>query len=277
MVMIGTVARQFVPQDVPGSTGRWREPLPHTTSSGIRPVHPGAAFCGGVPAEPLGVLRWTRHQDVLPQTAVWTRSVRSQGGTSVVLRGCLTEPDSWGCSPRCAVATLSDTRDHSPDTATTRSPSLPVPARCVVCRSERNDVGCSHSNRCPLFPLLNASLRGWRDYYCDTVAGWRDCARYKVALTGKPVPITLLPNGKTPHFKFGVAPDRPGQGQTSRHALPAHPGSSLPETAAVFEPVPPQPRDPSPSTSVPPLLESPPAPSKRGWWARVADWMRGPA
>lgn len=49
---------------------------------------------------------------------------------------------------------------------------------------------------CPLFPLLNASLQAWRDYYCDTEDRWPDCARYKMAVTGRPVPTTLLPNGK---------------------------------------------------------------------------------
>lgn len=57
-------------------------------------------------------------------------------------------------------------------------------------------MGCSHAVACPLFPLLSASLRGWRDYYCDTDDRWHDCARYKLSLTGRPIPITLLPNGR---------------------------------------------------------------------------------
>lgn len=148
-----------------------------------------------------------------------------------------------------------------------------------ACRSDRNDVGCSHSERCPLFPLLNASLQGWRDYYCDTGDRWRDCARYKVALRGKPVPITLLPNGHSAHhLRFGSHPDLPGQGSATTQPLPAHPRSGSAETTVVFEPAPSRPSDPSPRPApVTPFPESPPAPLKRRWWARIADWMRGPA
>ena len=52
-------------------------------------------------------------------------------------------------------------------------------------------MGCLHAKGCPLFPLLNASLRGWRDYYCDSEDRWLDCARYKLSRTGQPVPISL--------------------------------------------------------------------------------------
>src|SRR5437588_2492723 len=65
-----------------------------------------------------------------------------------------------------------------------------------VHRSDRSDVGCTHAQACPLFPLLNESLRGWRDYYCDSDDRWCECARYKLAVTGQLVPISLLPNGK---------------------------------------------------------------------------------
>jgi hypothetical protein len=35
-------------------------------------------------AELLGVLRWTGHLDILPQTSVWFQGVRSAGGTSAL-------------------------------------------------------------------------------------------------------------------------------------------------------------------------------------------------
>jgi hypothetical protein len=35
-----------------------------------------------VSGELLGILRWTRHQDILPQTSVWIRDFRSRGGSS---------------------------------------------------------------------------------------------------------------------------------------------------------------------------------------------------
>lgn len=63
-------------------------------------------------------------------------------------------------------------------------------------------MGCSHAAGCPLFPLLRESLRGWRDYYCDSNDQWLGCARYKMSLTGERVPISLLPNGaQARHFE----------------------------------------------------------------------------
>lgn len=58
-------------------------------------------------------------------------------------------------------------------------------------------MSCTHTNSCPLHPRLNASLAGWKTAYCDTDQAWLDCARYQASLTGKPVPLALLPNGKT--------------------------------------------------------------------------------
>ena len=47
-----------------------------------------------------------------------------------------------------------------------------------------------------MFPKLHASLAAWREFYCDTDAAWKTCARYQSALRGQAVPIALLPNGK---------------------------------------------------------------------------------
>ena len=58
-------------------------------------------------------------------------------------------------------------------------------------------MSCTHTNSCPLHPRLNASLAGWKTAYCDTEQAWLDCARYQASLTGQPVPLALLPNGKT--------------------------------------------------------------------------------
>ena len=58
-------------------------------------------------------------------------------------------------------------------------------------------MSCTHTNSCPLHPRLNASLAGWKTAYCDTEQAWLDCARYQASLSGKPVPLALLPNGKT--------------------------------------------------------------------------------
>ncbi len=57
-------------------------------------------------------------------------------------------------------------------------------------------MACSHATSCPLFPHLKASLAGWRSSYCDSEAGWNQCARYERSLKGDPVPLSLLPNGR---------------------------------------------------------------------------------
>jgi hypothetical protein len=62
-------------------------------------------------------------------------------------------------------------------------------------------MGCSHAQTCPLFPRLNDSLAGWKSAYCETEHKWSECARYETSLSGKPVPLALLPNGKV----LGVA------------------------------------------------------------------------
>jgi hypothetical protein len=183
----------------------------------------------------------------------------------------------------------------------------PIPARWCA-RRDRSGVGCSHREGCPLFPLLNASLRGWRDHYCDSADRWHGCARYKLSRTGRLVPITLLPNG---HDAQLLRPD-PGVDRSGavkpRHAPRQAPSSQLnsgsPETAvpmARFEPgpapAPTQLLEPSPSAEVPQPPGSPPAVpqppkrpparltrparpahgSTRRWWTRLTDWMTGPA
>ncbi|GGS16573.1 hypothetical protein GCM10010269_64620 [Streptomyces humidus] len=105
-------------------------------------------------------------------------------------------------------------------------------------------VGCLHASTCPLFPHLNESLAGWRTYYCDNEANWRGCARYQMSLTGDRVPITLLPNGR--HARH-LAP-RPAR----TASLARGPGSAE-QTSAI------------------------PAEPERGWWARLAGWMKGNA
>lgn len=187
-------------------------------------------------------------------------------------------------------------------------------------------MGCSHAVECPLFPFLKASLKGWRDYYCDSESRWRECARYRLSLTGERVPISLLPNGHHAQHIGHASSDGPSRAANPRQArrqtppqpappekaswlqpAPAPtpessgpgytaPGATTPfehapwsasETAAQFESAPPPAptwhRQPSPHAQVP----QPPngraqrtrqkPSSKRGWWARLVDWMRGPA
>lgn len=142
-------------------------------------------------------------------------------------------------------------------------------------------MACSHSGGCPLFPKLNASLRGWRDAYCDSDTEWRSCARYTQSLTGRSVPIMLLPNGKYAHTmtRAGAAAAVPASvaapAQASRFAslprvaaaAPESPFEDAPEQAAPVLVRPPVPAAPPP----------PPAPARVGWWTRLVNWMRGPA
>jgi hypothetical protein len=147
-------------------------------------------------------------------------------------------------------------------------------------------MGCPHTERCPLFPLLRASLRSWRDYYCDSADGWRGCARYELSLTGAVVPIVLLPNGAhAQHLRRAAADvDRAGPAQSTQ------PQWSGPDSWQTWAPAPPanfegirrpaQPVEPAPSAHVVQIPGNPPAgpPEKRrGWWTRFADWISGPA
>lgn len=66
---------------------------------------------------------------------------------------------------------------------------------------------CSHVPTCELFPkfALRGSLRVWQTFYCE--GDFSRCARYELALAGKPVLPNLLPNGKTLDLQaLGVSP-----------------------------------------------------------------------
>jgi hypothetical protein len=171
-------------------------------------------------------------------------------------------------------------------------------------------MACSHSTGCPLFPKLNASLRGWRDAYCDSDTGWQSCARYSQSLTGKSVPITLLPNGKYAHtmaragdavatvqrsrfellprpvvaadgYPFEEAPQQaPARVAPSVWDAPTpkatptpSPASTLPRTTAVDSPVLVRTTAAAPPRKPP----TPPTADRAGWWTRLVEWMRGPA
>lgn len=54
---------------------------------------------------------------------------------------------------------------------------------------------CSHIASCKMYALLKlaGSLETWQARYCR--ADYTQCARYKLALEGRPVPLNLMPNG----------------------------------------------------------------------------------
>ena len=58
-------------------------------------------------------------------------------------------------------------------------------------------MACSHTTTCPLFPLIsvNSALKVWKTFYCE--GKYHNCARYNLSKSGQPVPVNLLPNGKS--------------------------------------------------------------------------------
>ncbi len=57
-------------------------------------------------------------------------------------------------------------------------------------------MACTHSKSCQLYAqfAMEPSLRLWKQRYC--LGEYEQCARYQLALEGKSVPLTLLPNGR---------------------------------------------------------------------------------
>ena len=57
-------------------------------------------------------------------------------------------------------------------------------------------MACNHSGACELFPLMamEPALNLWKKHYCE--GAFNNCARYQLSMESKPVPLTLLPNGK---------------------------------------------------------------------------------
>jgi hypothetical protein len=135
---------------------------------------------------------------------------------------------------------------------------------------------------CPLFPYLNDSLLGWREAYCDTEATWTQCARYRRSVAGDPVPLALLPNGRTP---IALARSLGEMGEERRPTavlLPdgvavsgadeAPDGAEGPDGAAGLDGQPRRGATPS---------DQPESAQRPGWWRRtwmqIVNWMRAPA
>ena len=57
-------------------------------------------------------------------------------------------------------------------------------------------MACPHSKSCPLHAqfLMQSVANYWIKAFCE--GEYPTCERYKLSLSGKPVPITLLPNGQ---------------------------------------------------------------------------------
>ena len=55
---------------------------------------------------------------------------------------------------------------------------------------------CTHVATCQLYSQFKsaAPLAVWRNLFCES--DYTRCVRYQAAMEGRPVPATLLPNGK---------------------------------------------------------------------------------
>ena len=56
---------------------------------------------------------------------------------------------------------------------------------------------CPRIGSCPLFKAFSvkSSLKLWQSFFCE--GAYERCERYKLVVEGKPVPLQLLPNGRT--------------------------------------------------------------------------------
>lgn len=61
---------------------------------------------------------------------------------------------------------------------------------------QQQTMSCSHATSCELYPLMamEPALNLWKNHFCD--GDHEKCARFQLSLSGKAVPLTLLPNGK---------------------------------------------------------------------------------
>ncbi len=55
---------------------------------------------------------------------------------------------------------------------------------------------CPRMDNCPLYASLELTAEAWRQMYCEDELRYPDCARLRLFLQGKPVPLDLLPNGQ---------------------------------------------------------------------------------
>lgn len=70
-------------------------------------------------------------------------------------------------------------------------------------------MSCSHISNCALYPQisLSSALKIWQVFYCE--GDFSKCSRYQASVAGKPVPDTLLPNGKNLELSVSSTDDKP--------------------------------------------------------------------
>jgi hypothetical protein len=98
-------------------------------------------------------------------------------------------------------------------------------------------VTCTHKDSCALYKHLatDFSLKVWQKFFCD--GKYEQCARYRLALEGKAIPLTLLPNGKhlaipqlqtaTPDAADAVPPTAPAAVRPTPAPAPAAAASGV--------------------------------------------------
>ncbi len=59
------------------------------------------------------------------------------------------------------------------------------------------EMSCPRVTTCPLFKQfsLKSSLKVWQSFYCEGDYG--RCERWKLVAANQPVPVNLLPNGRS--------------------------------------------------------------------------------
>ncbi|PWR07272.1 hypothetical protein DKT68_19590 [Micromonospora acroterricola] len=84
-------------------------------------------------------------------------------------------------------------------------------------------MGCSHAQDCPLFPLLNASLRDWRNHYGANALYLGRLPAGVGSDTARQTPPSRLARGR----RSGSSRCRPGSSTRYRHppkaSTPGHP------------------------------------------------------
>lgn len=141
-------------------------------------------------------------------------------------------------------------------------------------------MGCTHISHCPLFPYLNASIGTWREAYCDSSLGWKDCARYRLSRAGEPVPLALLPNGRLP---VSMIPELSRAEATERSGVLGATAPAAREQGDVealvryFEEQTHRPREDTTAAPLRALATLWRRTMHHERWTRIRDWLRAPA
>jgi homoserine dehydrogenase len=93
-------------------------------------------------------------------------------------------------------------------------------------------MACTHKDSCGLFRLitLNSALMIWQTFYCD--GKHETCERFQLSLAGKPVPPSLLPNGRLLDMQLRTDGSAAGERRAAATVAAAAPAQPAPAPAA---------------------------------------------